>query len=204
MLAKLRTLLFGMPVADSSVGRPASKRPRPPVDFDALVAPFSHPDGSILGPFNPAFFGIVQPDDAALRAELGFLLESINEAGSRFRFLVLGGAPGEWAVRGQRAYQQRHPHGDFMSINLEADLGHVEMMRQFFSDNDADTKRNVIIFAAVAQQNGWAYFPIINSAIDWGAGVAALSTEMGDLGSKSLTRKEAHAFRLVRCGASTA
>lgn len=174
MLAMLKELLK-VPVTDRSVGLP--------FDFDALVAPFSRPDGTVLGPFNPPHFGFVQPDDAPLRAEVGFLLRSIIDAGDRFRFLVLGSAPGEWAVRAQRAYQLCHPQGDFMSINIEGDLGHIEMMRQFFEDNNGDTKRNAIIFGAVAQQNGWAYFPIINSAIDWGAGIASISTEMGALES---------------------
>jgi hypothetical protein len=139
--------------------------------------------GDAFGPFDPPQFGVVDPAPDTT-AELASLLWSVRTAGQRYRMISLGAAPGEWAVKAERAYRKQFPNGDYMSFNLEADPDHIEMTRQFFLNNHADLERNLIIAAVVAEKNGWAYFPVINSEIDWGAAIAALSDRPDDLESK--------------------
>jgi FkbM family methyltransferase len=158
--------------------------PSAATDIAALFAEFRDPQrGDAFGPFDPPQFGFLDPAPDTT-AELASLLSSVRTAGQRYRMLSLGAAPGEWAVKAERAYRKRFPNGDYMSFNLEADPDHVEMTRQFFLNNHADLERNLIIAAVVAERNGWAYFPVINSETDWGAGIAALSDRPDDLDAK--------------------
>jgi FkbM family methyltransferase len=153
-------------------------------DIAALIAEFRDPgrDG-VFGPFIPSHFGVLDPAPDTV-AELASLLWSVRTAGRRYRMISLGAAPGEWAVRAERSYRKLFPDGDYMSFNCEADPDHVEMTTKFFIDNHADTERNQLIHAVIAEKDGWAYFPVINSEIDWGAGIAALSDSRDDLDAK--------------------
>jgi FkbM family methyltransferase len=158
--------------------------PSAATDIAALFAEFRDPQRvDAFGPFDPPQFGILDsaPDTTA---EMASLLWSVRTAGQRYRLISLGAAPGEWALRAERAYRKRYPNGDYISFNLEADPDHAEMTRQFLTNNHADLESNLIISAVVAEKNGWAYFPVINSEADWGAGIAALSDRPDDLDDK--------------------
>ena len=149
-----------------------------------------------FGPFIPPHFGAynVAADDEV--AELASLLYSVRSAGPRYRSVSLGCAPGEWALRAERAYRKRFPGGDFKSFNLEGDLDHFELTKKFLADNQANVADNAVFYKVIAERDGWAYFPIINSDLDWGAGVAALSDSADDLDSKISMSEMAKADRI--------
>ena len=95
--------------------------------------------------------------------------------------LALGSSPGEWAIRAERAYGEISPGGDYLSVNFEADPVHCRIMEDYFANNEADTEKNIIVYGAVAAIDGWASMPIVHQN-NWGAGIAALSTDKGAKG----------------------
>jgi FkbM family methyltransferase len=154
------------------------------VDMAALLEEFRDPEGSdVFGPFIPSHFGVFDPAQDTV-AELASLLWSVRTAGRRYRMVSLGAAPGEWAVRAERSYKKLFPNGDYMSFNFEGDPEHVELTKAFLRNNHANIEKNVLVHAVIAEKDGWAYFPVIDSDIDWGAGIAALSESPDDLDSK--------------------
>ncbi len=140
-------------------------------------------DGSLLGPFIFPEWGFPDPANAAEQVELSSLFGAIEAAGDRFRMLSLGAAPGEWAIRAERAYRKQHPTGDYATINVEADLTHVLMIEDFLTKHNCDLSRNTILFASVTPIDGWSFFPIIDKN-DWGAGVVSFSKDFSDLDEK--------------------
>ena len=129
----------------------------------------------------PPEIGAFDGSTPETRAEMASLLYSVRSAGNRYRMLSLGAAPGEWAVRAERAFTKINPTGNYKSFNLEGDIGHFELITKFLAANHADPNRNVVLYKVIAEIDGWAYFPVINSAVDWGAGIAAISNSPDDL-----------------------
>jgi FkbM family methyltransferase len=131
--------------------------------------------GTTLDPLDPPNFGTWNDDAPDELAELASLLHAADQASDRFCMVALGAAPGEWAVRAERAYRLGHPTGTFRSINLEGDLDHVAMTTDFMTRNGASMADNEVRYQVVASRDGFAYFPIINPDVDWGAGLAAVA-----------------------------
>jgi hypothetical protein len=88
--------------------------------------------------------------------------------------LALGAAPGEWAIRAERAFRKTCPDGDYMSVNVEADPVHVRMIFDFFEHHKVSQAKNIVIYAAVGERDGWASLPIVDPN-NWGAGVVSFS-----------------------------
>jgi FkbM family methyltransferase len=201
---QLRKRIISMP-AESSVSAPiVASRPVAvrvgKADVEELFAAFrGHGIPDPFGPFVPSTAGGVDPSPDTV-AELASLLWSIRTAGSRFRMLSLGAAPGEWAVKAQRAYAKLHPAGDYLSISVEADPEHAKMIREFFTKNGADPDHNDVIEAVVADRNGWAYFPIIKPGADWGGRMVALSDTPDDLSLKVRITDEWRNIRVAANG----
>ena len=130
---------------------------------------------------DPPNFGTYNDDAEDEVAEIASLLYAIDQAGDRFRIVSLGAAPGEWSVKAERGYVMRKPDGDFQSINLEGDLDHVDMTNAFMARNGANMAKHSIRYQVIADRDGFAYFPIINPELDWGAGIAAVSENADDL-----------------------
>ena len=58
-------------------------------------------------------FSLDAPDEAV---EQGSLLLSVETAGDAYRMVSLGAAPGEWAIKAERAYRWRRPAGSFRAV----------------------------------------------------------------------------------------
>jgi hypothetical protein len=151
------------------------------VDFEKTIAEFRVNDGSFVGPLVPDAYGFPRTDSLADMAENAYLVRSIKESKGRYRLLSLGAAPGEWAIRAERVYRKVHGDGDYLSINVESDLGHVQIIDQFFKNNNVSLRKNIILYAAIANINGWAYMPVTDPATNWGCGVVAVSGEPAKL-----------------------
>jgi capsular polysaccharide biosynthesis protein len=145
--------------------------------YEQIIGPLREPDGSLAGPFIPEAYGFPRADNEADLAESAYLVLSIKESTGRFRLISLGAAPGEWAIRAERLYAKVHGGDDYLSVSVEADLGHIEIMQQFFTNNKIDRRKNVILYAAIADINGWAYMPVINPTQNWGCGTVAVSDD---------------------------
>jgi hypothetical protein len=145
---------------------------------------------TLFQPLDPHPYGTFNWDAPDELSEIASLLYAVKHSGPRFRLVSLGAAPGEWAIRAERGYRMIHPDGDYLSYCLEGDLDHVDMTRDFMTKNGADLSRNLILYNVVAHRDGWAYFPVINPEVDWGAGMAALSESKDDLDS-NMTMSEA-------------
>lgn len=145
---------------------------------------------------DPPQFGAHNEGALDEMAEVAALLHSLDRAGPHYRMVSLGAAPGEWAVKAERGYRMRHPHGGFRSWSLEGDLDHVEMTKDFMRRNGADMAHHHIAYQVIAERDGWAYFPIINPDLDWGAGMAALADDPAALDSHITMSDAAKADRI--------
>ena len=151
---------------------------------EAMFAEFRDPNkGDVFSHLDHPNFGGVDPSEDTM-AEFSSLVYAVHTAGERFRMISLGAAPGEWPLRAERAFRKKYPNGDFKTFCIEGDLDHFEMMRDFFHKNGASLTDNISLNAVIAKKDGWAYFPIINPDLDWGAGMAALSDSKDDLDAK--------------------
>jgi hypothetical protein len=139
--------------------------------------------------------GIDPSDDTT--SEVAYLAYAVKTAGSRFRLLSLGAAPGEWAWRAEMLHRKLFPSGDYRSINMEGDLAHVAMIREFFTKHGANTSTNIVRYAVVSEKDGWAYFPITNPERDWGAGTAAWSDRPDDLDQHMTITEEGRQHRIA-------
>ena len=142
--------------------------------------------------------GIDPADDTM--SEVAYLCIAVKNARDKFRFLSLGAAPGEWALRAERVYRKLHPSGDYQSLNIEGDIGHVNMTTDFWRKNGANLEQNILRYSVVAAKDGWAYFPLINSEKDWGAGMAAWSERSDDLDSHITIDDRARGDRIAANG----
>jgi hypothetical protein len=70
------------------------------------------------------------------------------------------------------------------------------MTRTFWKENGVDLELNVLRHAVIAGIDGWAYFPIINPGIDWGAAIAAVSDQRDDLAYRITMTAEAKQQRI--------
>jgi len=159
--------------------------------MDALLSEF----GEILSR-DPT--GIDPSDDTW--AEIGYLCLAAKNAGPRFRTLILGAAPGEWALRAERLYNKVNPDGDYLSLNIEGDIGHLKMTEEYWKANHANLDLNKLRYAVVSARDGWAYFPVINSESDWGAGMAAWSENSHDLQNNITLTETAKLDRIAANG----
>jgi FkbM family methyltransferase len=172
------------------------------VTYGDVFARFIDNNGRLLGAWHDERLTFAEtggrPSDPAARAEIGAQLRAIETSGARFRLLSLGAAPGEWAIRGERAHRMLFPSGNYGSLNVEADPHHVEMIYSWFKNHDASLRRNAVVLGSVTARDGWSYFPIIEEN-DWGARTTSFSTSLDDL-DQNIFRIDNYRpnFRIVR------
>jgi hypothetical protein len=156
------------------------------VDYQSVENIFSSfsNDESIFGPIIGHPFGGFDRHAPEERAELASLLSAVQDAGDRFCMVSLGAAPGEWPIKAERAYKRVRSDGAFQSFSLEGDLDHFEMTKNLLALNGVDIANSRVFYQVIADRDGWAYFPIINPEVDWGAGIAAISDRSDDLDGK--------------------
>jgi len=152
-----------------------------------------------FAPLKDKHFGGIDPSEDTM-AEVESLIYSVCSSGDRYCMVSLGAAPGEWAVRAERAYFKKNPGGNFISYCFEADIEHVKMIKEFMERNSAILANHTITYAAAAGVDGFAYFPIINPETDWGAGVAAISDRQDDLAEKITITESAKNDRIAANG----
>ena len=86
------------------------------------------------------------------------LLESVEEAESEFIMIELGAGYGKWLVRAALALRQRKPAINPYLIGVEAEPTHFEWVKLHFSDNGLDPEQHLLVKAAVAAEDGSAFF----------------------------------------------
>jgi hypothetical protein len=151
------------------------------LDFEKVFEQFREADGSVLVPFADPQFGFPDPNEHASIVEISYLLQAVLDGGPKFRVLALGAAPGEQAIRAERAHKRIFPDGDCRSISVEADLGHVKMIQDWLKKHSCNLMNHAIIFGSVTAEDGWSYFPVVEEN-DWGAAVTSFAKDLdGDL-----------------------
>jgi hypothetical protein len=168
------------------------------VGWEALSANFRTAAGTLPSVLQEPN-GELHPD----RVEIGYLLYSIATSGPAYRLVSLGAAPGEWPIRAAVACGAIKPARDCRSLNVEADAGHVAITEANLANNGLQPERHKVLRAVAAWRDGWAYFPVIKSGVDWGAGIAAISDRPDELASNILISETAKRDRLAASGATT-
>lgn len=156
------------------------------------AAGIPRPHHHAFDPTNPMLMA-KQPLDEI--AEFFYITQCVAIAGSTFIFFSLGGSPGEWAVIAQRAYKHVHARGSFKSLTMEGDATHAQVIRDFHRSFDLDPDANTVLNAVVAEKDGFASFPIVNAALDFGASIAGLADTPENLKDNITISAEARGHR---------
>lgn len=94
-------------------------------------------------------------------------IRAVDEAMDRFVAVELGAGWGPWLVSSGVAVRNKGIE-DIRLIAVEADAGKVEFIKKHLGDNGFDPADHRILHGVVGPRDGFAYFPEINSEIDFG------------------------------------
>lgn len=116
-------------------------------------------------------------------AEYFYITQSAAASSEQYVFVSLGASPGEWAVMAYQVYKHLHPGGSFHSLSLEGDASHVERIREHHRKSGLPSSSNITRHAVVAAKDGFAKFPVVNPAADYGAAIAGFAEAIEELDS---------------------
>lgn len=94
-------------------------------------------------------------------------LKAVDGAGQQFAVAEIGAGWGPWLVAAGSA--ARKLGKTVFMAGVEADPGHFESLRRHLGNNGFDPADHRLLLAAIGLADGWAFFPRIDSALDWGA-----------------------------------
>jgi FkbM family methyltransferase len=94
-------------------------------------------------------------------------LRAVEEAGSEFSVAEIGAGWGPWLVASGSA--ARRMGKSVYLTGVEADPGHFESMHAHLKNNGLDDVEGAFFLGAIGPVDGFAFFPRIDSALDWGA-----------------------------------
>ena len=100
---------------------------------------------------------------------VGPLKAVISARGPRFAMMELWAGWGPWLAAGAVAARLRNLH-DLRLLDIEADPGRFELMRQHLLDNDLDPAAHCLVCAAVGVEAGRARWPKITDPANSGGG----------------------------------
>jgi FkbM family methyltransferase len=96
------------------------------------------------------------------------VLRAVDEARDSFSVSEIGAGWGPWIVSAAVAARNKGI-GRFHMSAVEADAGHVEMMRKHVGDNGFAQSDAFLLHAAIGSERGSAFFPNLEQGEDWGA-----------------------------------
>jgi FkbM family methyltransferase len=94
-------------------------------------------------------------------------LRAVESAGDEFVVAELGAGWGPWLVASAIAAGRLGKR--VLMTGIEADPGHFASMQAHLTNNGFDPVLHRLELAAIGPVDGWAFFPRISSADDWGA-----------------------------------
>ena len=103
-------------------------------------------------------------------------LKAVDTAGPDFAVAEIGAGWGPWLVAAATA-ARRLGKTVFMA-GVEADPGHFASMRAHIANNQFDPDAQSLLQGAIGPVDGWAFFPRIQSELDWGAAAVFQSSDV--------------------------
>ncbi len=95
-------------------------------------------------------------------------LKAVDQARDSFSVLEIGAGWGPWLVDTALVAKSRGINNLYM-LGIEADPGHFEYLQAHLREHGFDPKQGHLINGIVAQKDGVADYPVINSQENWGA-----------------------------------